>query len=57
MANEHYAYVPEGGFSDKEITLAEKHGILKAHMEKIRLRAETAALNAAAYFTYWKQEV
>jgi len=48
---------PEGGFSDEEILLAEQEGVHKAHLGAVRLRTETAAINAIAYFTYWNQEV
>lgn len=44
---------PEGGFSDEEITYAEQKGLYKAHMGPVRLRSETAAINAIAYFAYW----
>ncbi|MDK2976699.1 MAG: rRNA (uracil1498-N3)-methyltransferase [Candidatus Marinimicrobia bacterium] len=48
---------PEGGFSDEEILYAEQEGVYKAHMGTVRLRTETAAINAVAYYTYWNQEV
>lgn len=43
---------PEGGFSDDEAALAEKAGFLKAGMGPRILRAETAALAAAAIVQY-----
>lgn len=48
---------PEGGFSNEEILYAEHEGVHKAHMGAVRLRTETAAINAISYFTYWNQEV
>lgn len=43
---------PEGGLSDEEALLAEKTGFLKAGMGPRILRAETAALAAAAIVQY-----
>ena len=39
---------PEGGFSEDEVTLAEKAGFAPVSLGPRRLRAETAALTAAA---------
>ncbi|MDD3807851.1 MAG: RsmE family RNA methyltransferase [Candidatus Marinimicrobia bacterium] len=48
---------PEGGFSKEEVAYADQENVQKAHLGNIRLRTETAAINSAAYFTYWKKEV
>lgn len=39
---------PEGGFSGEELGLAQSHGFLPVHLGARRLRAETAAITAAA---------
>lgn len=41
---------PEGGFSEEEIRLSEKHGFVPISLGKSRLRTETAAIFAASMY-------
>ena len=48
---------PEGGFSDNEIDLAEKHGFISVSLGNNRLRTETAAIAATQILSAYNADI
>ena len=48
---------PEGGFSDNEIGLAEKHGFISVSLGNNRLRTETAAIAATQILSAYNADI
>jgi 16S rRNA (uracil1498-N3)-methyltransferase len=48
---------PEGGFSDNEIELAEKHGFISVSLGNNRLRTETAAIAATQILSAYNADI
>ncbi|MDB4134511.1 16S rRNA (uracil(1498)-N(3))-methyltransferase [Flavobacteriaceae bacterium] len=48
---------PEGGFSDNEIDLAEKHGFISVSLGNNRLRTETAAIVATQILSAYNADI
>ena len=48
---------PEGGFSDNEIDLADKHGFISVSLANNRLRTETAAIAATQILSAYNADI
>jgi 16S rRNA (uracil1498-N3)-methyltransferase len=49
-----FAIGPEGGFTEKEIQIAQDNGFIPVSMGDYRLRTETAVLSVAAYLNLFR---